>query len=192
MAGYAASDGTGSNSYSAAVAAGNGLSGGGQLSSAHGGKSPATFERARARGSISSLALSMCAPCAVAMAPLIFLFKGCKTALCLGPLGRHMAAVLRSMCMPCGICGFRLLQICGVVTLGVDGILTFKNPCTTISCPDIARDLAQIALAPGCVVPGRSLVALFVNTASLLWFFLYLALDLYDSWEVRRVVRAPR
>ena len=42
--------------------------------------------------------------------------------------------------------------------------------------------LAQLALAPGCVVPGRSLIALFVNTAALLWFFAYLLWELYGDW----------
>lgn len=68
--------------------------------------------------------------------------------------------------------------------MAADGTLVFNNPCARVSCSGIARDLSQIALAPGCVVPGRSLVALFVNTGALLWFFLYLAFDLYDSWEV--------
>lgn len=53
--------------------------------------------------------------------------------------------------------------------------------CFSICC---TRSFGQIALAPGCVVPGRSLIALFVNTAALLWFFCYLLFILYSSWEV--------
>merc|ERR1719453_1494686 len=75
--------------------------------------------------------------------------------------------------------------MCGLMHFDPElGMLTCKNPFASCSCPGFARDLAQIALAPGCVVPGRSLIALFVNTAALLWFFLYLGFILYDSWEI--------
>ena len=57
--------------------------------------------------------------------------------------------------------------------------------------PILHRLFAQIALAPGCIVPGRSLIALFVNTAALLWFFLYLAMDVYDTWEIVCTSRNP-
>ena len=39
----------------------------------------------------------------------------------------------------------------------------------------------QLLLAPGCIVPGRSLIALFVNTAALLWFFLFMGFEVRHS-----------
>jgi hypothetical protein len=54
-----------------------------------------------------------------------------------------------------------------------------------------ARGLGQLALAPGCIVPGRSVIALFVNTAAMLWFFIYLLWTLSGSWEVVCVSRDP-
>jgi hypothetical protein len=41
--------------------------------------------------------------------------------------------------------------------------------------------LLQLLMAPGCIVPGRSLVALFVNTAALLWFFLFMGFEVSHS-----------
>lgn len=63
-------------------------------------------------------------------------------------------------------------------------MMTLHNPLASWSLPGMARGCAQVALAPGCIVPGRSLIALFVNTAALLWFFLYLGFILYDAWEI--------
>ena len=49
----------------------------------------------------------------------------------------------------------------------------------------------QIVMAPGCIVPGRSLIALFVNTAALIWFFMYVLYELYTNWEVVCPTRDP-
>jgi len=62
------------------------------------------------------------------------------------------------------------------------GIMTFKNPFGGFTCMGCSTALAQVTLAPGCIAPGRSVIALFVNTAALLWFFLYLLFDLSSSW----------
>jgi len=84
---------------------------------------------------------------------------------------------------PCGMGLVRALEGCGCVEFD-GGSLKLSNPFSGISFPGCARSCTQVALAPGCVVPGRSLIALFVNTAALLWFFLYLGFILWDSWEV--------
>ena len=76
---------------------------------------------------------------------------------------------------------------CGCLEFA-DGKLTILNPFASCMGPAAARSCimgcGQVALAPGCIVPGRSLIALFVNTAALLWFFFYLAFILWDSWTV--------
>ena len=42
----------------------------------------------------------------------------------------------------------------------------------------------QCALGPGCIAPGRSMVGTFVNTAALLWFWLYLLFEIYWNWQL--------
>jgi len=84
---------------------------------------------------------------------------------------------------PCGLCVMGAAQSCGLIDFD-GGSLKLGNPFHGCSFPGCMRTCTQVALAPGCVVPGRSLIALFVNTAALLWFFLYLGFTLWDSWEV--------
>jgi len=64
--------------------------------------------------------------------------------------------------------------------------------CGTCLCnPTLLTGVTQAMLAPGCVVPGRSLIALFVNTAALLWFFLYICIELFYHWEIVCPSRDP-
>jgi len=98
---------------------------------------------------------------------------------CLSPLGKCLAALFR----PFGRCLGGAAEGCGLISLD-DGVMSLSNPFSRCSFPSLARGCAQVALAPGCIVPGRSLIALFVNTAALLWFFFYLGFILYDAWEV--------
>ena len=49
----------------------------------------------------------------------------------------------------------------------------------------------QILMAPGCIVPGRSLISLFVNTAALIWIFMYILYELFTNWEVVCPTRDP-
>ena len=173
-----AAAGEGDGGYGAAVAAGAGAGRGG-LSGSGSGKGKPLSAAQRGRAAMSALALGCCAPCYLLAAPFAFCMKPLR--MCLGML-----------LAPFGFCGYKMLKACGLLQFDPElGMLTCKNPFAGMSCPGFARDLAQIALAPGCVVPGRSLIALFVNTAALLWFFLYLAFDLYDSWEVVCVSRNP-
>ena len=99
--------------------------------------------------------------------------------------------------MPFGQCAQGALEACGIMSFEA-GMIKFTNPFANTACGSMGifgtscgRSCAQLALAPGCVVPGRSLVALFINTAALLWFFVYLGYDLYDSWEVVCTSRNP-
>jgi len=127
--------------------------------------------------------LACCGPCLLVIAPFAF---------CWRPLIKFLRLCCRGIA-PCGIYITGCIEACGCVDFSL-GFPRFVNPFANLKVfcgPECVRRFAQIALAPGCIVPGRSLIALFVNTAALLWFFLYLAFDVYDTWEVVCTSRNP-
>ena len=126
-------------------------------------------ERADAAG--VAVAMVLLGPCMLACMPCYYIFV------------KPFAVCFRAFCSPFGALFTSCGESAGCISFE-DGVMSFSNPFAGMSFPGLAKGCAQVALAPGCIVPGRSLIALFVNTAALLWFFLYLAFILYDSWEV--------
>lgn len=177
-----AGEGGGAGGF-AASGVGGGKGSGGKGAGA--GKFGSTRDRNNAAAVTISFAL--CSPCMCILMPIYYIL--------IRPIGN----LLWACCGPVGSVLMSLLQMCGLLSLDGEA-LSLKNPCadggpccgpnSPFSLPGLSRACAQIALAPGCIVPGRSLIALFVNTAALLWFFVYLGWVLYDNWEIRCTVYA--
>lgn len=125
----------------------------------------------------SAAAMMILAPCYLVMMPFYYLLKPC-------------VGILTILCTPFGM-GLMKLGTCMGCVVEDEEWVRCVNPFSGLSGVGCAQSLLQVTLAPGCIVPGRSLVALFVNTAALLWFFTYLGYDLYDSWEVVCESRNP-
>jgi len=143
-------------------AAANAMSGAGSVMGRAAGGAAGGDRRKKIAGAAAA------APLMILCIPLLVILR---------PIGKLLGAV----CTPCLMVFVGCLEALGCVSYD-EGTMRFANPASRFSCPGCASALAQIALAPGCVVPGRSLIALFVNTAALLWFFLYLLYELYSSW----------
>jgi len=130
------------------------------------------------RAQASSIGLAILAlPLAIILLPLYYIGK---------PIVRGLG---RYCCEPffacCGGACAPLLQSLGVVEIDEDdGKVKLVNPVSDTKVGLCCGTCLQLIMAPGCIVPGRSLVALFVNTAALLWFFLFMGFELWSSWEV--------
>ena len=63
------------------------------------------------------------------------------------------------------------------------------NCCSCFGCnaaafswPKCFQCIVQMSVGAGCLAPGRSLLALFVNTAALLWLFVYVLIEVIWNW----------
>ena len=50
------------------------------------------------------------------------------------------------------------------------------------SWPRCFQCVVQMSVGAGCLAPGKSLLALFVNTAALLWLFVYVLIEVIWNW----------
>lgn len=173
-----------------------------------GGAGAGMSDKEREKALAVTFALVLCGPCFVVCIPIC---TCCRYAFdfSLGPLLKCVAScfslICQVTCRPiCNICGFPsvtlgclgLLEGCGCISFdGISGRVSCRNPCSLEGCCGFAlsaccgangfvKCFAQATLAPGCLVPGRSLMATFINSAAMLWFFLYLLFILWSSWEV--------
>ena len=74
---------------------------------------------------------------------------------------------MKGGCEVCSAC-------CGCTSLGF-------SP-ATFSWPKCFQCVVQMSVGAGCLAPGRSLLALFVNTAALLWLFVYVLIEVVWNW----------
>jgi len=95
-----------------------------------------------------------------------------------------LGPIFSVLCKPFSFVFFKAAEACGCVSVTDDGELRFSNPFADCTCAFMVRHATQCIMAPGCMTPGRSLVGLFVNCAALLWFFLYILFELYNSWNL--------
>jgi len=90
----------------------------------------------------------------------------------------------RYCCAPVVACLRPCLQALGCAEVDEDGKVHLVSPVSDTKFGMCCLNCLQLLMAPGCIVPGRSLVALFVNTAALLWFFLFMGFEIWSSWEI--------
>ena len=123
--------------------------------------------------------------------------KGCLDPACCGSCA--------PMCQPCfSACGFpdvakNGLPRCEVGCARVvdtckgghcmEAMCTGCNCCSCFGCnaaafswPKCFQCVVQMSVGAGCLAPGRSLLALFVNTAALLWLFVYVLIEVIWNW----------